>query len=298
MSNKTLIILAAGMWSRYGWLKQIDEFWPHWETILEYSVFDAIQAWFTDVVFVIRKEFSDIFHEKLWSKIEESIKVHYVFQEMTSYIPEWFSVEHREKPWGTAHAILVAKDCVEWPFMVINADDWYGRSAFELMWKYLEEDLSDDRFAMVWYMLHKTLSPYWTVNRGACKVDMSTNTLQSVQEHHKIGREQDNIIRDELWNELEDHTVVSMNFWWFDNSMFDILESKFLGFIKEHGHEPKKEFYIPTVCDDLIKEWSHVCDVMISEDIWCGVTYPDDKTYVRSVIEAIVDWWTYPKKLR
>lgn len=296
--RKTLIVLAAWMWSRYWWLKQIDEFGPNGETILEYSVYDAIQSWFTDVVFVIRKEFSEMFHEKLWTKIEDSIDVHYVFQEMHSYVPDGFSTDHREKPWGTGHAILVAKDCVQWPCTVINADDWYGRHAFNLMWKYLDEEVCEERFSMVWYMLDKTLSPYWTVNRGVCTVDHSLHILQWVEEHHKISRHDDGVIRDEHGKSLADQTPVSMNFWWFHPSMFSILEEKFHEFLENHWMEPKKEFYIPTVCDTLIKAGTHTCDVMISEDIWCGVTYPEDKEYVRSVIEAIVDAGTYPEKLR
>lgn len=298
MNKKAVVVMAAGMWSRYWWLKQIDEFGPNGETILEYSVYDAIQAWFTDVVFVIREEFKDAFEDKIWTKIQDHIRVHYVYQEMSSYVPDTFSTEHRVKPWWTWHAILVAKEVVDCPFLVINADDWYWRSAFEQMWRYLEEECEEERIGIVWYLLEKTLSPYGTVNRGVCKVDRSQNILLWVKEHHKVGRNEKWVIRDEFWEELEEHTIVSMNFWWFHQNMLKLLEEKFHAFLEEFGHEPKKEFYIPTVCDELIQAQTHSCDVMVSEDLWCWVTYPDDKTYVRSVISAIVDWGEYPTKLR
>lgn len=165
------------------------------------------------------------------------------------------------------------------------------------MWSYLDNDITPKKFSMVWYMVEKTLSPYGTVNRGVCSLDKWKTVLQSVVEHHKIARDDDWKIRDEFGKELENHTVVSMNFWWFDNSIFAIIQDKFDTFLQEYGTDPKKEFYIPTVCDELIKSWTHICDVMISTDVRCGVTYPEDKTYVRSIIEAIVDWWTYPQKL-
>lgn len=295
--KKALVVMAAWMGSRYWWLKQVDEFWPGGELILEYSVYDALKYWFTDIVFVIREDFSAMFREKIGSKIEKHATVHYINQGMDTCVPDWFSHSHRGKPRWTAHAILVANEVVDCPFMVINADDWYGRHAFEQMSEYLTS-CPPQKFGMVGYYIEKTLSPYGTVNRGLCKVNKAKSTLWEVVEHHKIARNNAWIIVDEHNEIIEDHAVVSMNCWWFHWSMMHILEEQFHEFLIEYGSEPKKEFYIPTVCDRLIKEWTHSCDVMISEDLWCGVTYPEDKTYVRSVIEAIVDWWEYPRKLR
>lgn len=295
---KSLVILAAGMWSRYGWLKQLDWFGPQWETILEYSIYDAIRSWFEKIIFVIRKDFEKQFTEKLITSLQQknpTIVFVTVFQWMESFTPEGYDVSHREKPRGTAHAVLVAKEEINGPFCVINADDRYGPGAYMKMNAYFDSQLSPERLCMVWYVLDNTLSPYGTVNRGVCEV-VNWN-LHDVNEHLKIKKDEWWIIaKDEKWNEISLNSIVSMNFWWFHQDHIVAYEKLFLQFIKDYPTEPKREFFIPTVVDYLVQEQWYVCEVIPTNDPWCGVTYQDDKPFVQQTIQDAIDNWMYPEQ--
>ena len=273
----------------------MDGFWPHGETILEYSVYDALRAWFGKVVFVIREDFAPAFKEQIGSKFENALEVEYVYQKMDSYVPEDFSTHHREKPWGTAHAVLVAKEKINEPFVVINADDYYGVDAYKKMYDYLQNNVSEKQCSMVWYILKNTLSPYGSVNRGVCNVKQD-NTLISVSERLSLQRGDNGIVRDMHGREADENAIVSMNFWWFDASNFDYIERLFHLFLEKQGIDPTYEFFIPSVVNNFIHEWAQ-CKVMISEDNRCGVTNRDDKQYVQETLSHLIENNVYPSVL-
>jgi NDP-sugar pyrophosphorylase family protein len=284
----TLLILAAGIGSRYGGLKQVDGMGPGGAAILEYSVYDAIRAGFGKVVFVIRKDIEEAFREKVGSKVEGKIEVAYAFQEADTAL-EWLETKpHREKPWGTGHAILSAKDVVQEPFVAINADDFYGHSAFQLMGDFLRTDCAPDRYGMVAYQLGNTLSENGAVSRGVCEVN-AEGLLTDVTERTKIERFEDGIFYiDETGarNPLADNTPVSMNFWGFHPTVFQELEAQFRAFVQENMDKPKAEFYIPKVVNTLIENGKVACSVMTSDSLWYGVTYPEDKETVQGALAA------------
>ncbi|MBI9069770.1 MAG: nucleotidyltransferase [Salinivirgaceae bacterium] len=294
----TLLILAAGMGSRYGGLKQLDTLGPSGETIMDYSVFDAIRAGFGKVVFVIRKsfekEFKEIFVEKLVGKIE----VELVFQELDN-IPVGLSFnKEREKPWGTGHAILVAKDAVKEPFAVINADDFYGAEAYTEMSKFLTTQADEKTYAMCGYLLGKTLSDFGSVSRGVCKID-ENEFLVEVNERTSIAKENGQITykENETKFPLTENDVVSMNFWGFNPNIFDHLNEKFTAFVKANADNLKAEFYIPFVVDDLMKEGKVNSKVLQSEANWFGVTYQEDRSATVEKLNKLVEAGKYPSKL-
>lgn len=291
----TLLVLAAGIWSRYGGLKQVDSFGPQGETLLEYSVYDAIKAWFTKVVFVIRKEFAEVFEQQVGNKLKEHIEVIYVYQEMNSLVPDEFDVSHRLKPRGTAHAVLVAKDVLTSPFAVINADDYYGASGYRQIANFLKENKDPTRFALVGYVLEKTLSEHGSVNRGICTIE--NNELVSIEECLGLSRVDQRAIQDQAGRVHSPDAIVSMNFWWFHHEILSAFETSFSLFLDEFGTDPKKELYIPTVCDDLIKNNQGMCEVLISRDYRCGVTYPEDKPFVAGLLRKFIETNAYPTKL-
>lgn len=292
----TLLVLAAGMWSRYGGLKQVDNFGPQGETLLEYSVYDAMKAWFTKVVFVIREEFAELFQQHVGDKLKDHITVEYVYQDITSLVPQGFDTSHRMKPRGTAHAVLVAKDHLTTPFAVINADDYYGARSYHQIANFLRNNEDPTRFSLVGYVLEKTLSENGSVNRGVCTVE--DNHLVSIEEHLGIIRKDQRAIQDQNGKVLSPDTIVSMNFFGFHPVLLQEFEEQFALFLQEHWTDPKKEFYIPMVCDTLISQGKSVCDVLISQDYRCGVTYPDDKPYVAGLLRKFIEANTYPAKLR
>ena len=292
----TLLILAAGMGSRYGGLKQLDAFGPGGETILEYSVYDALRAGFSKVVFVIRPEFEEVFKEKIGSHFADRIEVAYVYQEMRSSVPENFSIDHREKPRGTWHAVLVARDEITTPFAVINADDYYGISSFEKMAAFLEMENNTTTCSMIGYILQNTLSPHWTVNRGICEVD-SDHVLTSVDERRKLERRDDGNVWDMHDRMVSDESIVSMNFWGFDPSIFDVIERLFLSFLEQHGQDPSFEFYIPSVVNEFIHTPGNTCKVIPCDAQWCGVTYPDDKEHTSKLLTALTEAGNYSTPL-
>ncbi len=294
----TLLVLAAGMGSRYGGLKQLDELGPTGESIIDYSVYDAIQAGFEKVVFVIRHSFADQFKERFDPKLAGKIEVEYVYQELDN-LPEGFTVpEGREKPWGTGHAMLMAKDAIKGPFAIINADDFYGREAYQTVVDFVEKSTDSNEYAMVGYALDNTLSEHGTVSRGVCETDIENN-LVNIIERTKIGYLDGKIVywEDEKTTELTGKEPVSMNFWAFKNSFFKALEDGFLEFLKEKGTELKSEFYFNALVDKMIKSDKASTKVLSSDAKWFGVTYQEDKPIVQQSLNALIEKGVYPSNL-
>jgi len=294
----TLLILAAGMGSRYGGLKQIEPVGPNGETILEYSVFDAIRAGFGKVVFVIRESFAEDFKARFESKLAGKIKIEYVYQEIDK-LPEGFELpEGREKPWGTGHAVLMAKDVIQEPFAAINADDFYGAEAYQVIADYLNKHVTPEKYAMVGYCLNNTLSEFGTVSRGICVTD-SGNQLTKITETHKIRQEGNHIICESEKQEVEltGREVVSMNFWGFHPSIFVNIENQFIDFLKENINHAKSEFYIPFVVFEMIQKNQISVEVLTADSPWFGVTYQEDKPHVIEQIQKLTNQGIYPERL-
>lgn len=284
------------MGSRYGGLKQMDGLGPSGETILDYSVFDAIRSGFTRVVFVIRRDFEAEFRERVGAKFEDRIDVDYVFQQLND-LPDGFSVPAgREKPWGTGHAIWAARDAVDTPFLAINADDFYGHGAISAVGDFLKTSPSPRHFCLAGYRLDSTLSVHGTVSRGVCLTD-ATNQLVTVQEHTRIAKSASGI-RDEA-----DGTVfgglerVSMNCWGFTPDIFGLLDSLLIGFLESHGTEEKSEFYIPAAVTDMIITGEATVSVLPVESRWFGVTYKEDRPVVVDALASLASAGDYPTPL-
>ena len=301
--HPTLLILAAGMGSRYGGLKQIDSVGPSGETIMDYSIYDAIRAGFDKVVFIIRKDFEEAFREKIVSKYEGKIQIELAFQDPLD-LPEGCAFpEGREKPWGTAHAIRAARKIIDAPFAAINADDFYGTDAFRRLAAFLSQaDLSAQpkQFAMVGYRLDQTLSENGSVARGICEVSPS-GKLVGVTEMTKIARKADGAIQNEedpaAPVPLKGDCLVSLNLWGFTPALFDGMEERFATWFKEHEGQLKAEWYIPFYVDELVKAGKATVDVLPTESSWFGVTYREDKPVVVEAIKKMVAEGVYPEKL-
>jgi hypothetical protein len=293
----TLIILAAGMASRYGSMKQVEGFGPSGETIMDYSIFDAIRAGFGKVVFIIRKEFADNFKTIFEPKLKHRIQTEYVFQELDSFTNGFDIPEGRTKPWGTAHAVLCAKNVVNEPFAVINADDFYGHNAFNNAGAFLNVGCTPKNYAIVGYDLVKTLSEYGTVNRGICSLDHEGN-LAAITERINISRKNGQILceDDQEPKELSIHTRVSMNFWCFDTSFFSYTQQLFIEFLKSYGKEAKSEFFIPIVADKFIKEGGTI-EIIPTTSLWFGVTYKEDAPFVQGSLMKLIKEGEYPENL-
>lgn len=288
--NPTLLILAAGMGSRYGGLKQLDQMGPNGETIMDYSVKYALESGYGKVVFVIRRSMEADFREHVMSRYEDKIPVECVFQEL-DMLPEGFRVDpERKKPYGTAHAILVAKDAVKEPFTVINADDFYGREAFEVMADFLmnEPATVPPTYAMVGYRLDKTLSEHGTVSRGVCSTD-EQGFLKTIVENRKIGYTEKGIENqeDNLYNLFKGDEPVSMNFWGFTPDFFDCLNDLFVDFLKENQGNITAEFPIPNVVSYLMNSGKARVKVLHSNAEWFGVTYQEDRPGVVARLAAL-----------
>ena len=298
MMKPTLVILAAGMASRYGSMKQVEGFGPSGETIMDYSIYDAIRSGFGKVVFIIRKEFEKNFREIVGKDIEGRIGVEYVFQELNKYADGFEIPKERTKPWGTAHAVLCADEKVKEPFAVINADDFYGKDGFVKAHDFLMNDCNEKTFAIIGYELLKTLSEHGTVNRGVCEVDNQGN-LVSVVERLNVSQAGDKIVcKDEhLPKELPLNTHVSMNFWCFHPSIFDYTKKVFKEFLSQNASNPKAEFFIPIVADKYIKDGEGVIKVIPTSAKWFGVTYKEDAPMVRESLRKLVDLGEYPENL-
>ncbi|MBX2816448.1 MAG: NTP transferase domain-containing protein, partial [Saprospiraceae bacterium] len=293
----SLLVLAAGMGSRYGGLKQLDELGPAGETILEYSIYDAIQAGFSKVVFVVRDFFLDEFRSRMEGRFGGKIELDYVCQEVNPTFEDIEGVVEREKPWGTSHAVLTAKEAIAEPFAVVNADDYYGQDSFAIMADFLREQVTNDHYAMVGYILDNTLSDTGHVNRGVCEVDDEGN-LVTVEEVLKIRRDEGKVVYGEpIIGTLSSKAVVSMNFWGFPASIFVHLEKGFHEFVSQHRSEPRAEYFIPLIIDDLIKNEHIELQVLTCNDRWYGVTYSEDAERVKKAFRSFVQEGKYPHPL-
>jgi dTDP-glucose pyrophosphorylase len=294
----TLLILAAGMASRYGSMKQIQSFGPGGETIMDYSIYDAIRAGFKKVVFIIRKEFADDFKAIVEPRLKGKIAIEYVYQDLKSFTEGHPVPAERTKPWGTAHAVLCAKDAVNEPFAVINADDFYGRDAFEKAYKFLTAEVSDNTYSIIGYELLKTLSDNGTVNRGVCVADAKGN-LVSIAERLNIKKAEGKIMTDDDQQprELPLDSQVSMNFWCFSTSIFPYSEKLFNEFLDKNVSNPKSEFFIPIVADRFIKDGKGVIKVIPTSAQWFGVTYKEDAPEVKENLNQLVKAGEYPPSL-
>ncbi|MBM3400910.1 MAG: nucleotidyltransferase [Bacteroidetes bacterium] len=299
----TLVILAAGMASRYGSMKQTDGFGPNGETIIEYSIYDAIKAGFGKVTFVIKEEFAENFKGIFEPKLNGKIETDYVFQ---SFDLKPFGIDiaiERSKPWGTAHAVLAARDAVKEPFCVINADDFYGRESYEKMYEFLMNGVSDTQFSMIGFQIDKTLSEHGYVSRGVCEVDEAGN-LAEIHERIKVYFKPDengnkNIVFEEEGREypIRSNSRVSMNFWGFSPKIFELSAGMFTEFALANADNPKAEFFIPLVAERLIREGKASSKVIPTQNQWFGVTYAEDKPIVQECIDSLVAQGEYPVNL-
>ncbi|WP_297090766.1 sugar phosphate nucleotidyltransferase [uncultured Draconibacterium sp.] len=295
----TLLILAAGMGSRFGGLKQVEPVGPNGEAIIDYTIFDAIRAGFGKVVFIIRESFADAFREKFDKKLNGKIEVEYVFQELDK-LPKGFTLpKGREKPWGTAHAILVAKELINEPFCALNADDFYGEKAYSVMADFLQNTVQEKTYSMIGYQLNNTLSEHGSVSRGICTVN-ENNNLVKIVETTKIFKKDDaavSVEADGTEVALNGTEKASMNFWGFHPSLFTSLEKKFVQFLEEEIDKPKSEIYIPSVVFEMIEDKEIDVKVLEANSPWFGVTYKEDKPIVVQKIKDLIDAGVYPEKL-
>jgi UTP-glucose-1-phosphate uridylyltransferase len=297
-TKPTLLVLAAGMGSRFGGLKQVTPVGPSQETIIEYSIYDALRAGFGKVVFVIRKNFSRAFKEKFDPLLDGKMEVAYVYQELEN-LPRGFSVPGgREKPWGTAHAVLMGKEAIHEPFAAINADDFYGSGAFRIIADFLLTSTDKNEYAMVGYTLKNTLSDYGSVSRGVCEVE-ATHTLKKITEQTSIHRTPGGIVAENNKQRvpLTGEETVSMNFWGFKPSLFEYLEDALIDFLQKKSNEPKAEIYIPSVVFDLIGRNRVKVKVLPADASWFGVTYKEEQPYVMKRIRSLVNQGIYPENL-
>jgi len=296
----TLVILAAGMASRYGSMKQIQSFGPSGETIMDYSIFDAIRAGFGKVVFIIREDFAEDFKNIFEPKLQGKVATAYVYQRLEDHLGEHKAPAERKKPWGTAHAILASRSVVNEPFAVINADDFYGQEAFKKAHDFLVNECNNSTYCIVGYQLNKTLSDNGSVSRGVCEVDGNGN-LESINERTKIYRNQEGKITYEDGtgglHEVSENSVVSMNFWGFAPNIFDIIEQSFHQYLSENITDPKAEFFIPIVADQFSKSGQGVIKVIPTTSQWFGVTYKEDAPSVQASLDALVHAGDYPNNL-
>ena len=292
MKDLTLLVMAAGMGSRYGGLKQLDEVGPNGETIIDYSVYDAIEAGFNKVVFIIRQDFRDLFKEKISDKYTDKINIEIVYQNLHELPQNFTCPVGREKPWGTGHAILAARSVISEPFAAINGDDFYGRESFNIIADYYSKNQTG--FTMAAFQLDKTLSDFGTVSRGLC--ELNKNKLVTVIETHDLKKVNNNISSDREIN-LNGKEPVSMNMWGFTPVLFDYLQTMFNEFLNENYKNLKSEFLIPTVVNDLIQQNLEDVHVLRTGAQWFGVTYKEDKSLVNQQILKLIAAGLYPEKL-
>ena len=301
MKDCTLVIMAAGMGSRFGGgIKQLAPVGPNNEIIMDYSIYDAVKAGFNKVVFIIRKDIEEAFAEMIGNRISKYVNVSYVFQE-TDDVPEEFKGKDRTKPWGTGHAILCCKDAVKEPFAIINADDYYGQEAYKILYNYLT-NMGDKKdkldLSMAAFILKNTLSDNGSVTRGICSVDGEHNVVE-IEETYNIRREADGKVMagEDDRKEVSEDSFVSMNMWGCPPEFFGVLETEFVKFLKKYGDMPKSEFLLPIVIYKLIKNGDADCKLLESHDKWFGVTYAEDKASVCEAIAKLIKDGVYPAKL-
>jgi UTP-glucose-1-phosphate uridylyltransferase len=298
--TSTLLVLAAGIGSRYGGLKQMDPVGPNGEIIIDYSIYDAIKAGFEKIVFVIRKDIEKDFKKIVSSKYKNKIQVEHALQELDK-TPKWFKAPaSRQKPWGTGHAILMASELIDSPFAVINADDFYGRSGYLLLKKEFDglNSASDNKFFMIGFEIAKTLSEHGAVSRGVCKIN-ADGYLSDIVERTKIEKAASGIFYVDGGKEvyLSEKEIVSMNMWGFTPYIFGHLRTMFEDFLKQNGDQEKSEFFIPNAVDSMIKSQKASAKVLRSRDSWFGITYKDDKEIVKAKIAGLISKGVYPAKL-
>jgi len=292
MNDMTLLVMAAGMGSRYGGLKQLDQVGPSGETIIDYSVYDAIKAGFSKVVFIIRRDFEVDFKLQISNKFSKDIEVEYVFQDIHN-IPNKFSIpSDRIKPWGTGHAILSAHNSIDGPFNAINADDFYGRESFKVIADFYNRN--NNSFSMVAFQLEKTLSEFGSVTRGLCEV--KNDHLVNVVETENLVKTE-SVIKSASSLDLKGKEPVSMNMWGFTPAIFDYLNNMFEVFLSKNSNDLKSEFLIPSVINNLIESGDETVQVLYSNSSWFGVTYKEDKPFVVRQIHDLINTGVYPRKL-
>lgn len=298
MQKKTLLILAAGMGSRYGGLKQLDQVGPSGETIIEYSVYDALEAGFNKLVFIIRDEFKSEMENQITSKFKEKAEIIFVNQAIDTPIAGVQIKTNRTKPWGTGHAVLVANQIINEPFAVINADDFYGRDGFIKMIHFLSNTCAPNVHGLIAYILKNTLSENGYVSRGVCTSDSSGN-LNSINERTKIKKYEDAVRYNEGGQQFEvaDDSLVSMNFWGFHHSIFDNLQVGFQKFVQNMDVDSNGEYFIPLVADDCIQNTKASFRVLTSNDQWYGVTYREDKPDIEQALKVMTQKGLYPSPL-
>lgn len=302
--NPALIVMAAGMGSRYGGLKQVDPIGPNGEIVIDYAIYDALRAGFGKVVFLIRKEIEDIFREKVGHTIEKHVETVYAYQDLSN-VPAGFSVPaERKKPWGTGHAVLSCKGTVDTPFAVINADDFYGPGAFHILANYLKQACDPQNgpydYSMVGYVLSNTLSEHGTVARGVCAVTPQ-GFLEGVTERTKIQPMDGEVKYTENgmdWIPIPASSTVSMNMFGFTPSFFHELEARFPAFLTKNADNLlKAEFFLPEVVNQLLQEGKAKVRVLPTDEKWFGVTYPDDRPFVQAAIRSLIQRGVYPENL-
>ena len=295
----TLLVLAAGLGTRYGGLKQIDAVGPRGQTIIDYSIYDGIRAGFGKMVFVIRRYFEEAFREKVSSKFDRSVETVYAYQELDACLGDFKRPAERTKPWGTGHAILVCRDLIHEPFAVVNADDYYGVRSLQTIVDFLNHSQRASDYAMVGYVLRNTLSEHGGVSRGVCQCDEQM-FLKSIVECKKIERTANGVQYvdgDGKVRALAGDEIVSMNLWGFQPSIFCDIQSQFERFLRDHGGEPKAEMYIPSVVDALISGGKAKVRVLPTHDTWFGVTYRQDRDVATQCIQKLTAAGVYPERL-
>lgn len=292
----TLLVLAAGMGNRYGGLKQLDAAGPSSESIMEYSLFDAIEAGFNKIVFVIRKSFVEEFKVKIANKLPKNIEVEFTFQEIESLPDFRFINTNRQKPWGTGHAVLMAKEKINEPFGVINADDFYGKNSFKQLHGFLNQQKTESSFCMVGFELQKTLSLNGSVSRGICNIDKN-NLLTDIEEFTKISETNNGIEDSNSRRAFNGNEIVSLNMWGMSPFIFKYLESDFNNFLEHHSNDESKEFFLPTAINRLIENKIIDLHVLKTNDSWFGITYKEDKQLAIDNVNNLTSKGLYPQKL-
>jgi NDP-sugar pyrophosphorylase family protein len=295
----TLLVLAAGMGTRYGGNKQLDEVGPCGETIIDYSIYDAIRAGFGKIVFVIRRDIEEQVKERFVERLQNKIEIDYVFQEITN-VPDGVRITpERKKPWGTSHAVLVAANKIKEPFGVINADDFYGAESFRILHDFLVNDEDPNCFCIVGYKLNNTLSDHGHVNRGVCSVGKE-GLLQSIVETVQIEKKPDGASAPDHDGKILKFTgeeIVSMNLWGFKQSCFSFLDEAFRNFINDSGMDLKSELYIPTALDRFVRSGQITIKILMTNERWFGVTYREDKPFVVESLKKMIRKGIYPARI-
>ena len=298
MSKPTLVILAAGMATRYGSMKQVQAFGPNGETIMDYSIYDAIRAGFSKVIFIIREDFAESFKEKFEPKLVGKIATDYVYQSLDKFVGDKTVNAERTKPWGTAHAVLCCKGKINEPFAVINADDFYGADAFEKAYHFLTTSCDSNTYGIIGYNLQNTLSDNGSVSRGVCKVDDDNNLIE-VTERTKIYSKQNAIVYEEKGAEhhLPTDARVSMNYICYAPNVIDLCEQEFAAFLDKQGKELKSEFFLPYITNQFIQHYNGKVKVIGTDAKWFGVTYKEDAPTVKNSIDTLIANNAYPSNL-